>query len=503
MIRATTGKKPAGTVDVEIRIKTGETPLPSLNVTYSTNEDSRERALAIRRILLPWSKPASLDPSDAETAEPKPIPELAGGNWSRGRAVFHSDQAMCAKCHVIRADGAGHIGPDLSNLHHRDYASVLKDVLFPSAAINPDHVAYVITLTDGNTHGGVPRSDGNVFVIIGEPGGQETRVARSSIKSMEPMSTSIMPHGIDQVIGKDALRDLMTFLLAPPLEPAKIEVKGVEPPPLRKQAELDAVLKSSRDAGIPPVPKNKTTQKPTPPKVLKILLAAGPKEHGPGEHDYPLWQKRRKELFSRAENVEIDNCFGWPEQKQFDAADVIIWFSNNPGWGRDKAPQLEAFLNRGGGMIYLHYAVDGHDAPDVLAKYIGLAWKGGASKFRHGALDMAFPDQNHPITRNFEKVKFLDESYWQLVGDPGKIHVLATNIEDNAPQPLMWTIEPLGPEKGRVFVNILGHYNWTFDDPLFRVLLLRGIAWCAREPDIERLSALATPGARIVPPGRK
>ena len=28
-----------------------------------------------------------------------------------------------------------------------------------------------------------------------------------------------------------------------------------------------------------------------------------------------------------------------------------------------------------------------------------------------------------------------------------------------------------------MFVSIPGHYSWTFDDPLFRVLLLRGIAW--------------------------
>ena len=31
------------------------------------------------------------------------------------------------------------------------------------------------------------------------------------------------------------------------------------------------------------------------------------------------------------------------------------------------------------------------------------------------------------------------------------------------------------------FVSILGHYSWTFDDPLFRLLLLRGIAWSAGE----------------------
>jgi hypothetical protein len=40
-----------------------------------------------------------------------------------------------------------------------------------------------------------------------------------------------------------------------------------------------------------------------------------------------------------------------------------------------------------------------------------------------------------------------------------------------------------------------GHYTWTFDDPLFRILL-RGVCWTAREP-VDRLSELATLGARL------
>jgi type 1 glutamine amidotransferase len=35
--------------------------------------------------------------------------------------------------------------------------------------------------------------------------------------------------------------------------------------------------------------------------------------------------------------------------------------------------------------------------------------------------------------------------------------------------------------KGRVFGCVLGHYAATFDDPFFRILLLRGMAWAAGE----------------------
>jgi len=106
---------------------------------------------------------------------------------------------------------------------------------------------------------------------------------------------------------------------------------------------------------------------------------------------------------------------------------------------------------------------------------------------------LTFTDARDPITRGLEKLKLVDEAYWNLVGDPRKVHVLATAREDGAARPLMWTHEQ---GKGRVFVSIPGHYTWTFDDPLFRVLLLRGMAWAAGEP-VDRLQDLALPGARL------
>jgi putative heme-binding domain-containing protein len=485
-------------LDIELTTFGGDKAV-RLEISYHTNEDARERPMELRRFILPWATPRSA--SDATIAskpkEPQPIPELAGGSWSRGRAVFHSEKAMCAKCHRLREDGTGKIGPDLSNLHERDYASVLQDVVYPSAAINPDHVAYTITLVDGNVLAGVPRPDGESAYIVGEPGGKETRVERSAIKKMEALPTSIMPHGIDQVLGPAAMKDLMTFLLAPPLEPAKIEVPN--PPPARTMAEVEAVL-GSRRTGVSPAspPKKKDTGETPVLRKLRVLLVAGPKDHGIGEHDYPLWQRRWSQLLSRAENVEVDTAWEWPTAKQFEAADVAVFFSNNAGWSAatEKAGPLDAFQKRGGGVVLLHYAVNGRGDADAFASRVGLAWKDGGSKFRHGAEDLTIVDKAHPITRGFEKVHFVDETYWSLTGDASKIHVLATSTEDNAPQPQLWTFEPPGT-KARVFACLLGHYNWTFDDPLARIVMLRGIAWCAHDEDVERLSSLATVGARI------
>jgi hypothetical protein len=145
-------------------------------------------------------------------------------------------------------------------------------------------------------------------------------------------------------------------------------------------------------------------------------------------------------------------------------------------------------------LVYIHYAVDGGQDAAGFAERIGLAWKGGVSKFRHGPLDIDFsPGKDHAIARNFDKVHFHDESYWNLLGDSKRIQLLGSGIEDGTAQPLFWTATS---GKGRIFVSIPGHFAWTFDDPLFRVLLLRGIAWSANEP-VDRFNELITPGARI------
>lgn len=46
---------------------------------------------------------------------------------------------------------------------------------------------------------------------------------------------------------------------------------------------------------------------------------------------------------------------------------------------------------------------------------------------------------------------------------------------------MIWTRQA---GKGRVFASIPGHYTWTLNDPVFRTILLRGIAWAAGEPAV-------------------
>src|SRR5205085_411029 len=105
---------------------------------------------------------------------------IAGGDWERGKKIFFGEQAACFKCHQVGGEG-GKIGPDLSNLIYRDYASVLKDITMPSAAINPDHLAYNIDLTDGERATGVIVQDTGTQVILGQATGQSLTLERNKI----------------------------------------------------------------------------------------------------------------------------------------------------------------------------------------------------------------------------------------------------------------------------------------------------------------------------------
>ena len=197
------------------------------------------------------------------------------------------------------------------------------------------------------------------------------------------------------------------------------------------------------------------------------------------------------EAARKVRSVQVRCRSRGPTPAQRKAADVLVFYQDGK-WTPERARDIDAFLARGGGLVYVHYAVDGGaDAPG-FARRIGLASRGGRIKYRHGPLDLAFnKEARHPIARNFERLKLVDESYWMLTGDLPKGRVLATQVEGGAPRPLVWTVEH---GRGRVFVSIPGHYSWTFDDPLFRVLLLRGIAWAAGEP-VDRFNDLVWPGA--------
>jgi putative heme-binding domain-containing protein len=446
----------------------------AFSVAYSTAEDARSRPFPLHRAFLPWADTKADIGKPVEIARAK---ELDGGSWARGRKVFFGETAACFKCHSVHAQG-GALGPDLTNLVHRDYPSVMRDLTQPSFAINPDFITQNVTLNDDRVLQGVVRTEGTKL-HIGDKDGKVTVVDKADVAAIRPAAVSIMPDDTIKKLSAEQARDLLTFLLTPgPSMPSDYVGTEKRPKP-RTVAEVNAVLAGS------PNPPAKT-------RPIFVVLVAGQKDHGKGEHDYPAWQKAWTELLTAGDNIEVMSAWEWPTKEQFKKADAMIFYQHGD-WTPARAADIDAFLERGGGVSYVHWAVDGRKDAPGFAKRIGLAAQ--LIKFRHGPLDLEFNrDNRHPIARNLDRLKMVDESYWLLTGELPKERVIAWQTEEKEPRPLFWTLEH---GKGRVFVSIPGHYSWSFDDPLFRVLLLRGIAWTAKEP-IDRFNDLVWPGADVV-----
>jgi len=459
--------------DVEVLLQTGSGE-PDVSISFTTQEDDRPRPLQAERFYLPW-----ITEVFSKKLHPRiKAPQLAGGNWTRGERLFFG-AASCGSCHVFNGKGKA-IGPDLSNLIFRDYESVLRDIQQPSAAINPDYLAHSVTLIDGKVLVGMLAYHRD-SLIIRDISGKRTAVAKKDVKSSKALATSLMPPGLDRALGPEKMRDLMTYLLTRQQPAVYQRDFGVGQ--VRNKTEVDAVLGVNRG----PADRSSSAQ------PLHILWVSGKKDHGVDEHDYPLQQERWVELLELADQTTITTTDQWPTPAQFNEADVIVFYWNFPQFDETHGKQLDEYLRRGGGLVYLHWAVDGGANPQALADRIGLAWKNGSSRYRHGDLTLDFKDNKHPITAGFESTLFLDEVYWELVKGNSEIHVLATTKEAGGDQPMIWTTEK---GKGRVFVSLLGHFNWTFDDPLFRILLLRGLSWSANQP-VDRFENIVLMGARV------
>ncbi|MGH9657711.1 MAG: ThuA domain-containing protein, partial [Bryobacteraceae bacterium] len=114
-----------------------------------------------------------------------------------------------------------------------------------------------------------------------------------------------------------------------------------------------------------------------------------------------------------------------------------------------------------------------------FAGITGGAKQHGERNFRAGKLTLKFEDRAHPIVQGIPDFEMNDEMFFLLRVVPG-MHVLATSADPSgAAVPQLWTYETSveGGRRYRAFVSLQGHQHASFEQPEYRTLLLRGIAW--------------------------
>jgi len=149
----------------------------------------------------------------------------AAGDVAKGKEIFFGAKAGCSSCHTIGLEG-GHVGPDLTSIGAiRSPHDLLEAIVLPSESFVPGHEVYRVETATEVYSGVLGRSSPDAVRLITGPG-DEVRIPRSEIKSMGNAPVSLMPEGLDEVLNRDEMRDLIAYLkgqIARPSESGRSE----------------------------------------------------------------------------------------------------------------------------------------------------------------------------------------------------------------------------------------------------------------------------------------
>jgi type 1 glutamine amidotransferase len=241
------------------------------------------------------------------------------------------------------------------------------------------------------------------------------------------------------------------------------------------------------------------------PNGLRVFIWAGLKTHSVGEHDYPQFLADWSKLLTEKGAV-INGALRGPSAADLEQTDVVVIYKGDAGFMNDaQKAALEAYVNRGGGLVSLHDALCGPD-PVYFSKLIGGAKKHGEVNYTLGApITLEVVDKQHPIMKDMTNLTIYDESFYTMTwSENPKIHVLATNSIPGTPSagthkgevvPQIWTLErPVANgQTARSFAFMQGHTYANFQNYQIQRTLLRGIAWAAKRPVDELVEYVQPP----------
>ncbi len=246
-----------------------------------------------------------------------------------------------------------------------------------------------------------------------------------------------------------------------------------------------------------------------PPPHAKVVFIAGPDSHGPGAHEH----RAGSELLATAlrekhPGFSTANVYGgWPENPSpLKDVDVIVLYCDG---GRNhvieqQLPLFNALLDRGVGVVALHYAVEvprGTPAAQSMLRAIGGYFETDWSVNPHwDAVFESLPA--HPVAEGVQPFDMLDEWYFNMRFAPamqGVTPILSAvpplstierrngphsgneavrkMVANEQPQVVAWAFER--PQGGRGFGFTGGHFHDNWQNENFRNVVLNAITWVA------------------------
>jgi hypothetical protein len=234
-------------------------------------------------------------------------------------------------------------------------------------------------------------------------------------------------------------------------------------------------------------------------KGKRILVIAGRKSHGPGDHEFFAGAAILMNLLKQTPGVwPIMARDGWPKnEKLFDTADCVVFYMDGRGGHPvvqgDRLAKMQKLMDKGVGWVNLHYAVD--YLPQHGKTVIG--WMGGYYEPDYSinphwdAIIRTLP--KHPITNGVKPFTIRDEWYYgmrfiedmkgltpilQAVPPDETRRTEYTKSRKGQIETMAWAYER--PDGGRGFGFTGGHFHRNWADQDFRRIVVNAILWCSK-----------------------
>lgn len=275
----------------------------------------------------------------------------------------------------------------------------------------------------------------------------------------------------------------------------------------KPQPAAGATPEQIKELGFDPYDQSKVPLEVEPPadfKGKKIVLVAGSKSHGPGDHEFFAGTAILCNLLKQNGVWPVMARDGWPKnEKIFDGAAALLFYMDGRGGHpvvkNDRLKLLGGYMDKGVGWLNLHYAVDYEPKHgETVVGWMGGFYDPRTSINPHWDADIrSLP--KHPIANGVSPFKIKDEWYYNMhwVGD-------VTDVKDaKSVTPILQAIPPDDtrrtadakkypgrletmawayerPDSGRGFGFTGGHNHKNWGEENFRKVVVNAILWAAK-----------------------
>jgi type 1 glutamine amidotransferase len=246
------------------------------------------------------------------------------------------------------------------------------------------------------------------------------------------------------------------------------------------------------------------------PKATKIVLVAGRRSHGRGEHEHFAGCALLMNMLKQTPGVfPVLAKDGWPKNPEiFKGAKTIVFYADGGGGHpilqADHLKVIGDLMKQGVGLVCLHYACEPTKGKGQTEF---LDWIGGAFEINWSVnphWDANFKNlPEHPIARGVNPFSMRDEWYYHMrfvddmkgvtpilsdlppketLSRPDGAHsgnlAVRKAVADGELQHVAWACER--PDGARGFGFTGGHFHKNWGDENFRRIVVNAILWTAK-----------------------